>query len=153
MRYLIKFSTTLIIVLLIGCSSISSKMGNKTFCHANDLSSRLPSCSWETLKGTGVKEAFDERMKNTVTKVLRHYKAPVKDGNKYTGEITFCTDREGVIDNIILTKPSGHTGMDDAFIRAVTKTVQVPIPSDKCLADKFYFARVRLNYDETDMAE
>ncbi len=153
LRYRFTCILALLIFGLAGCSTFQSSKNKGPYCHEEDSTSRLPKCSWNYLKSTGKKEAFEKHFKSTARKVLNYYQAPIKDGNKYSGEITFCTNRDGVIDNILLTRPSGHTGMDNAFIEAIRKTRQVPVPSDECLADKFYFSRVRFNYNETYMAE
>ncbi len=152
MSYRIIFLATLLMILT-GCKTIQGNKVRVPYCHKEDVSSRLSWCTWEYLKGTDKKKTFEEQFERSHKEILIYYQGPLKDGNKYSGEIAFCSDRDGVIDNIILTKPSGHKGMDEALMDAIRKAKKISVPNDECLADRFYFSRVRLNYSESYLAD
>ena len=136
---------------IIGCSTNMNRPKTWHLCHFDELDKSFSSCNWTKLRHEQ-NAAYREYKKLSLNNVLANYIAPKSDGRKYSGEILFCVDRDGSIDDKVIKKPSGHLGLDKAFMAALQKTGKLTVPIDACLADAFYFTQKTLSYDETDMA-
>ena len=99
----------------------------------------------EELKETDLEEVS---IKN-ISKIIE----PGNDGKKYSGKISFCTDRQGNISDIKLKQPSGNEELDKAFIAAVIKTKKIHVPEDHCSVKTIDCCNMTIFYDESDIPE
>jgi hypothetical protein len=84
--------------------------------------------------------------------ILKNYDAPKADGSEYYGQLTFCTSREGNVEQVELFQPSGYKHLDDAFVVAVSNLSTQSIPENPCVQNHEYFKKKTLYFDHTDLA-
>jgi len=121
------------------CNALKSSVINK-FCDLDNMSTKHM-------------DDYKPFMQHTLGKIIRNYKAPKKDGTEYYGQITYCLEVDGTINQIELLQPSGHSGLDNAFLNAIRKLDIQPIPEDPCLLNYVHYKKNTVYYDHNDMAD
>jgi len=153
----------LFIQFLLGCSAspdrgmVVLKKGDnivllKNLCHPENTKELFDKCDWRSLSKRQMAE-HSEFLDKSVHLIVGNLNAPQKDNSEYEGAMSFCLNREGAIESIELTKPSGNKELDRAFEVALLKTAKLLLPQDNCVIEKLYFKPTKLYYDETDMVE
>lgn len=97
------------------------------------------------------RKIYNAYIQKALNRILEYYDAPLQDGNKYHGEVTLMLDINGYINEFVLSQPSGHEGLDNAFMNAVKKTNKISLPEDKCAIELLTKQPLELFYNETDM--
>jgi hypothetical protein len=149
--------TVLIIVLSIisGCSVLGKKPKKKAACHFEPTEELiLESCNNEAF-GINLWKKHSQVVNQNIALlfegVMSKLDAPKEDGEKYSGKIAICLDRNGKVDQLVLTQSSGHLGLDEAFMAAIKETEAIDISQDPCIADILYYTQYKLEFNELDM--
>jgi len=140
------------LLVLQGCANKQNYINNPNqYCLETIPSDISKDCDIHNLG----KEKLNEKvsyLKRHLDKIMSNYSAPIFDGNKYYGQITFCIDNKGKINQIELFQPSGSVDLDEALNAAVKKTVILPLPKSECLKSHTEYFKQTLYYDHNDMA-
>ena len=135
-----------------GCAT-NSENSNVIHCHSDSEYLKNKGCTIDELSSES-KNQLNVTLNKGIRNIVSHLNPPKYDGGKYKGEITICLNRSGGVEKVVINKPSGHIGLDSAFLNAVMATKQIiKVPNAKCLSEYLYFIPLELNYDETDMAQ
>jgi len=101
---------------------------------------------------TREKAIFKQAYFQAWKQIEKNWKAPKKDGGKYQGEIKIEIDvATGLILRVNVSKPSGHSGLDDSMVIAIKKTRQLKMPENKSVAETMRHLRVW--YTDEDMLD
>lgn len=96
------------------------------------------------------KMEFDAFLSQSLNQIMEGFIAPKSDGLKYQGKATFCFDKGG-LSKVSLTHPAGHQELDQAILKAINKTGNIPLPDDPCIQRMASHLKVTMFYDESDM--
>jgi hypothetical protein len=73
------------------------------------------------------------------------------DGGEYYGQITFCFEVDGIVNQVELFQASGHEEMDRGFLDAISNLDNQPIPEDPCFLNFTHYKKFTLYYDHNDL--
>lgn len=140
------------LLVLQGCANKQNYINNPNqYCLETIPSVVTQDCDLHNLGNEQLNEKVSY-LKSYLDKIMSNYLAPISDGNKYYGQITFCIDNKGKIYQIELFQPSGSGDLDEALKASVKKTVSLSLPKSECLKAHTEYFKQTLYYDHNDMA-
>jgi hypothetical protein len=77
---------------------------------------------------------------------------PYKEG-KFKGLIRLLLGSTGDIEEIVIMRLSGYPELDDAAMKAVKLTSNIPLPTDTCVKRAFIIQPKILWFDESDLVK
>jgi len=124
----------------------------KQYCHTEESQTERIKCDWKDLNKVQ-KIALRSYLMDSFNKIEQHIEPPKYDGKEYNGKVSFCVDKSGLIDEIVLARPSGHMRLDNSIISALVKTKSITLPADPDMIKYQYFCKMHVYYDDRDMAK
>jgi TonB family protein len=154
-----KLGLFLFILMFQGCSNQQSMLkaninnyieNPSPFCHELISTVINNSCDLDNLNKAQSGERF-LYFEAYHRKFMGHYSAPKNDGKNYYGQVTFCIDQKGKLGRIELLQPSGHKGLDNAVLSAVSSIDSLPLPEDECALKSLQYNKMIIFYSHNDM--
>ncbi|MFT5718135.1 MAG: hypothetical protein ACI9T7_002340, partial [Oleiphilaceae bacterium] len=97
------------------------------------------------------KQELNKHLVKQVGHLFKTFKAPKKDGKRYSGKIAIVLDENGNIENIYFKKRSGHDGLDLAAYQSILNAKKLVMPQDPILRKAMYLNPLSSTYSDEDM--
>jgi hypothetical protein len=85
--------------------------------------------------------------------LFKTFKAPKKDGKKYSGAVSILLDENGYIEFLTFKKRSGHDELDQAVYNSLVEAKKLTLPRNPLLRKAMTTKPLTSTYSEGDMAD